>query len=82
MKDRDGAATVEIVVAMMGGRANAARAMNVNRSSVTRWMNGQHALEGTALVAARAILRHPDEYREIAQQKSRGVGRRTGTGGD
>lgn len=60
---------IEIVVAMMGSRAAAARALNVNQSTICRWLSGERLVQGTAVVAARAIVKHPTEYFDIANQR-------------
>lgn len=54
--------TINAVVSLMGSKAAAARALKVAPSTVYRWINGELILEGIALVAARAVIVHPEDY--------------------
>jgi hypothetical protein len=54
--------TIEAVVTLMGSKAIAAKAMGVNPSTIYRWLSGEVVLDGVALVAARAVLRHPEDF--------------------
>lgn len=64
MKDRrdDSIATADALVMTLGSAAAAARAMRVNVATIYRWRKGLVVMEGAAVTAARAILRHPGEY--------------------
>lgn len=54
--------TIEAVIVLMGSGAAAARALNVSESTVYRWRSGRVMLDGPAIVAARAVIRHPSDY--------------------
>jgi len=51
------------LVSELDGVDKVALALNVNESTVWRWLQGDIVLEGIALVAVKAILRHPEEYK-------------------
>lgn len=45
-----------------GSVAALARVLQVDRQTVHRWIAGQRAVDGLALFAVRAFLRHPGDY--------------------
>jgi len=62
--------TIEAVITLMGSVASSARAMSVDVSSIFRYRTGRTILRGAALVAARAVIRHPEDYSRFKIRKS------------
>ena len=62
------AAVIGIAVNIMGSVSALADALQIDRRTVTRWRRGDSGLQGTALVALMALIRHPEDFERYKRE--------------
>ena len=59
-----GKVLAEMAITILGSPAGLASALEVNVSTVSRWVRGAQELTGASKVAVMAIIKHPGEYQQ------------------
>ena len=53
---------IAIAIKQLGTMQAVADALQIDRTTVSRWYSGDAGLRGTGLVALMALIRHPEDF--------------------